>query len=303
MGTRVAMIETGRPAAILGPHNRPLTPKSGMFGIGLRGPHMREILEIKARVDWVEVHPENYFFCERRALVTLDHICRDFPLGLHGVGLSLGSADGVSDVHLGRLSALIERFDPFLVSEHLAWNTVDGIYLNDLLPLPYTEESLALVIDNVAITQDRLGRTILVENPATYLRYRHSTIPETEFLCELARRTGCGILCDVNNLYVSCANHNLDPSAYLSSISEQAVGEIHLAGHSRHEFSERTILIDDHGSRVSPPVMQLFLEAVARFGQKPTLVEWDREIPPLSVLVDEAERAKVSAQCASRATR
>jgi uncharacterized protein (UPF0276 family) len=287
-------METNSPAVVADRCGDRRRLRHGMVGIGLRVRHMPDIREALPKLDWLEVHPENYFR-GARALAELDRVRRDFRLSLHGVGLSLGSATGLDHEHLTDLSELIRRVDPCVVSEHLSWSAVDGVYLNDLLPLPYTEESLAIVVENVQAAQNALGQSILIENPATYLRYRHSTIPEVEFLREVVRLTGCGVLCDVNNIYVSCFNQNLDPYAYLASVPAHAVGEIHLAGHSRHEFAERTILIDDHGSRVSPPVMQLYQEAIARFGPIPTLVEWDRDVPALSVLLDEVDRVEAAA--------
>ena len=216
---------------------------------------------------------------------------RDYPVSVHGVGLSLGSADQVDVRHLGRLSEVIERIEPILVSEHLAWTTIDGTYLNDLLPLPYTEESLAIVAANIGRVQDRLGRRLLIENPSRYLRYNFSTIPEAEFLAAIVKRTGCAILCDVNNIHVSAHNVGDNPMAYLAGLPTDAVEEIHLAGHSINHVDGVDIHIDDHGSRVGAPVWALYEEAVQLFPQAPALIEWDSEIPPLAVLVGEAFKA------------
>jgi uncharacterized protein len=222
----------------------------------------------------------------------LDAIRCDYPISLHGVGLSLGSADGLDGGHLARLGRLIERVEPGLVSEHLSWSASGGRHFADLLPLPYTEEALAVVCWNVEVAQEVLGRRILVENPSSYLRYRHSTIPEWEFLADVAARTGCGILCDVNNVFVSACNHGFDPHRYLRAMPREHVGEIHLAGHSLRELGDgRSIRIDDHGSRVCAEVWALYAEAVALFGPVPTLVEWDTDVPPLGVLLEEAARA------------
>ncbi len=226
------------------------------------------------------------------ALAYLDAIRRDYPLSLHGVALSLGSVDDLDERHLTRLCALVERVGPALVSEHLSWSAVDGVHFPDLLPLPLTEEALAVVCRNVEVVQDRLRRTILVENPASCLRYRHSTIPEAEFVAAVATRTGCGILCDVNNIYVSACNHGFDAHHYLRSLMGARVEEIHLAGHQRRQFDDgREIRIDDHGSRVCDEVWALFAQAVELFGQVPTLIEWDTDVPPLTVLLGEAARA------------
>jgi len=260
-------------------------------GIGLRFPHHRAVLEERPAVAWLEVHAENYMG-GGKPLVVLDAIRRDYPVSLHGVGLSLGSADGLNERHLARLRNLAQRVGPGLVSEHLAWSTVDRTHFADLLPLPLTEESLAIVCRNVEVAQDFLGRRILVENASSYLRYRHSTIPEWEFVAALAGRTGCGILCDVNNVFVSACNHGFDPRRYLRALPAERVGEIHLAGHQVRNFEDgRSIRIDDHGSRVSPEVWALYEAAVALIGRRPTLIEWDTEVPPLAVLLEEAAKA------------
>ena len=215
-----------------------------------------------------------------------------YPISLHGVGLSLGSAEDLDAAHLERIRQTAERVEPAFVSEHLSWSLVDRRYLAHLLPLPMTEEALVIVCRHVDQTQAYLRRQILVENPSTYLRWRHSTIPEWEFLAAVADRTGSGILCDVNNIYVSAANHGWDPRAYLAALPPAAIGEIHLAGHSVRALEDGRILrIDDHGSRVIPEVWQLYAEALTRFGAVPTLIEWDTDIPELGVLLDEADRA------------
>lgn len=223
----------------------------------------------------------------------LDTLRRDYPVSLHGVGLSLGSADGLDAAHLERLARTIERFEPWVISEHLSWSVVGQTYLADLLPLPMTEEALNVVCHHVDQTQEYLGRRILVENPSTYLQFSHSTIPEWEFLSSVACRTGCGILCDVNNIYVSAQNHGWNALAYLDALPPAAIGEIHLAGHSVTTLdSGATIRIDDHGSRVAPAVWTLYEAALTRFGAVPTLVEWDTNIPALDVLVGEAALAE-----------
>jgi len=272
------------------PDDRAQSTLTGV-GIGLRSPHVAEILATRPAVAFLEVHPENYFG-GGSALAALERMRRDYPISLHGVGLSLGGSDGLDTRHLARLAKLIERLDPALVSEHLAWSVVNGAYLNHLLPLPYDEESLDVVCSRVAQVQETLGRKILVENPSLYLRFRHSPISEPEFLGELARRTGCGILLDVNNVYVSCHNFKTDPLAYLDAFPMDAVGEIHLAGHSSNEVDRQTILIDDHGSRVAEPVWQLYARALELCGSMPTLVEWDTNLPELTVLLEEAATAQ-----------
>jgi len=259
-------------------------------GIGLRSPHVVEVLATRPAVAWLEVHAENYMG-GGPAIRALEAIRRDYPVAIHGVGLSLGSADGLAAGHLERLATLVDRIEPVLVSDHLSWSTTGGAYLNHLLPLPYTEEALDVVCANAGRVQDRLGRRLLVENPSSYLRFEHSPIGEPEFLNELARRTGCGLLCDVNNVYVSGRNLGDDPAAYLDRLEPAAVEEIHLAGHAVNDADGRPIFIDDHGSRVAAEVWRLYAHALARFGPVPTLVEWDTDLPPLMVLLEEAATA------------
>jgi uncharacterized protein (UPF0276 family) len=263
----------------------------GRVGIGLRAPHVAEILAGHPRVGWLEAHTENYLG-GGPAVRALGAIRERYPVSFHGVGLSLGSVEGLDRRHLARVADLARRIEPVLVSEHLAWSIAGGVYFNHLLPLPYTEESLALVSAHVSQAQEALGRPLLFENPSSYLRFRHSPIPEPEFLGALARRTGCGLLCDVNNVFVSCANLGEDPEAYLAALPPDSIGEIHLAGHARNDADGHTILIDDHGSRVAGPVWDLYERAVARFGPVPTLVEWDTDIPALDVLLEEAQTAE-----------
>jgi uncharacterized protein (UPF0276 family) len=258
-------------------------------GIGLRSPHVSEIAATRPELGFVEVHAENYM-AETSALDRLLELRRDYPVSLHGVALSLGSAEELDRSHLARFKALIDRVEPVLVSEHLAWSAIGGAYLNDLLPLPYTEESLDLFCRHVEEAQEGFGRRLLIENPSSYLRYRHSPIPEPEFIAEIARQTGCGILCDVNNIHVSARNFGFDPIAYLDTLPVEAIGEIHLAGH--HAAEEVDILIDDHGSRVARPVWELYAAALRRFGPVPTLIEWDTNLPALEVLLDEAHHAE-----------
>src|SRR5260221_1362938 len=260
------------------------------IGVGLRAPHVGEITATRPALGWFEVHAENYMG-GGPALAQLDAIRRDYPLSLHGVGLSLGTAEGVDAEHLRRLRSLVERSEPMLVSEHLSWSVSGGVYLNDLLPLPYTEETLEIVAGNVAKAQETRGRPLLVETPSSYLRFRHSTIPEPEFLAALAARTGCGLLCDVNNIHVTCANLGGDAADYLDALPAAAIGEIHLAGHASVVRGGRTLLIDDHGAPVAPEVWRLYRRALRRFGVGPSLVEWAKALPPLAVLLQEARVA------------
>jgi uncharacterized protein (UPF0276 family) len=259
-------------------------------GIGLRTPHLAEVMARRPRIGWLEVHPENYIGAPAAA-DALERLRADYPLSLHGVGLSLGSADGIDAGHLSRLKALAHRLEPCRVSEHMSWSAHGGAWLNDLVPLPYTNESLAVICGNVDRMQTALGRQILVENPSSYLSYRDSTMPEAVFLAELVRRTGCGILCDVNNIFVSAHNLGLDAQEYLRTLPADAIGEIHLAGHARNEIDGQVLLIDDHGGRVIDPVWTLYRDGLDRFGPVPTMIEWDTALPPLDVLLDEAARA------------
>ena len=261
-----------------------------LTGIGLRAPHVAEIMAFRPSLPWLEVHAENYMG-GGLALAQLEAVRRDYPISVHGVGLSLGTAGTLDPRHLARLRALIERIDPCLVSEHLSWSVVEGTYLSHLLPLPYTEETLGALARHVCQAQEAIGRQLLVENPSSYLRFHHSPIPEPEFLTELSRRTGCGILCDVNNIYVSAFNLGLDAAAYLEALPPAAVGEIHLAGHSRNDADGVSILIDDHGSPVADPVWHLYRHALRWLGPLPTLIEWDTELPDLEVLIGEARSA------------
>jgi uncharacterized protein (UPF0276 family) len=262
-------------------------------GIGLRAPHCRQVLRELPQVGWLEVHSENYFSRGGQGLHFLEQLAACYPLSLHGVGLSLGSTGRLSRPHLQQLKVLADRFQPAAISDHLCWSTVDGRHLNDLLPLPYTEEALAVVCEHVDQAQAFLGRPLLVENVSSYLEFHDSTITEWEFVAEVARRTGCGLLLDVNNIYVSSVNHGFDPLRYLDAIPRQAVREIHLAGFDRvvlHTGGE--ILIDTHARRVAGPVWNLYGEALSRVGPVPTLIEWDSALPPLEVLLDEAAKAQ-----------
>ena len=263
-------------------------------GIGLRAPHYREFLERSPPVAWLEVHSENFFGDGGFDLHVLTKVRERYPVSLHGVGLSLGSADSGTDAdarfadHLDRLLRLARRIEPALISEHLCWGAVGGRHFNELLPLPYTEAALARVATRVERTQEALGRPILVENVSTYLQFRASEMSDLEMLATLAARTGCGVLLDVNNLHVNAINHGFDAVAALGGLPVGCVGEIHLAGH----LVTDECLIDDHGSRVAAPVWALYERALSRFGAVPTLIEWDTDIPALSVLEDEAAASR-----------
>jgi hypothetical protein len=260
-------------------------------GVGLRSQHHQQVLKTRPRLGWVEVHSENFFADGGPQLELLYRVRADYPLSCHGVGLSLGSADPLDLTHLRLLKRLVDRFQPALVSEHCCWVSVNGTFLNDLLPLPYTEEALDHMIRRVGQVQDVLGRQILIENPSSYLEFNHSTIREWDFLAQLAGQSGCGLLVDVNNIYVSSRNNGFDPYDYLQHIPPHHVGEIHLAGFSINRYGEREILIDTHSARVWPAVWDLYEAAVRRFGPVPTLIEWDTDLPDLDTLIAEARHA------------
>ncbi len=257
-------------------------------GIGLRTPHQTQVLETRPAVAWFEVHSENYFVDGGPALAALEAVRRDYPLSLHGVGMSLGGVDDPDPDHLRRLEFLVDRIEPAAVSEHLCWSAIGGRWLNDLLPLPYTREALDRVCAHVDEVQDALGRTILVENVSSYLRFLPEEMPEWAFVAEVANRTGCGILLDVNNIHVSARNHGFDAAEFLAGIPVDRVGEIHLAGYEEVDG----LLIDTHSRPVYPAVWELYRAALERFGPVPTLIEWDQDIPELAVLLAEAAKAQ-----------
>jgi len=267
-------------------------PIPASAGIGLRAAHHAEFLARRPATGWVEVHSENFFAECGRSLDELLCVRRDYPVSLHGVGLSLGSADPLNKAHLASLARLVERVEPGLVSEHLSWSSIGGRFLNDLLPMPYTEAALAHLCVRIGEVQERLGRPILIENVSSYLEYERADMAEWEFLVALARQAGCGILLDVNNVYVSSVNHGFDPRAYLAAIPADLVGEIHLAGHMDTELDGERFLIDSHNALVCPAVWQLYRETLGRLGRVPTLIEWDLDLPPLERLLEEAGRAE-----------
>ena len=264
---------------------------AALAGIGLRAQHHTEILSRLPPVGWFEAHSENYFAAGGTHRAQLLQIRCQYPIGLHGVGLSLGSTDPLNREHLLALHRLIHILEPVFVSEHLSWGSIDGTYLNDLLPLPYNDEALRHMSARVREVQDLLGRQLLIENISSYLRYQCSEVPEWEFLSALVHETGCGLLLDVNNLFVNAMNHGFDSHTFLHGIPASAVQEIHLAGHTVMQLEGRDIRIDTHNTHVSPEVWHLYRAALRRFGPIPTLIEWDAEIPELSVLEAEANRA------------
>jgi uncharacterized protein len=263
------------------------TLRGAAVGIGLRQPHYRELFERRPALDFLEVHSENFFLDGGAAMQVLERARMAYPISLHGVGLSLGSADELAERHLAKLEQLVRRVEPALVSEHLCWGAVDGRHFNDLLPLPHTREALTLIADRVDHVQNRLGRRLLIENLSAYVQYRHNDMTETAFLAELARRTGCGILLDINNLYVNAVNFGFDAGERLAELQADPIVQIHLAGHTAVD----DCLIDTHGALVCDPVWALYAQACRRFGPRPTLIEWDTDLPALDVLLDEAARA------------
>lgn len=267
------------------------TAESLRTGIGLRAQHQDEIIERRPAIDWVEAHSENYFAPGGPQRACLKKIRADYGLSLHGVGLSLGSTDPLNEGHLRELSRLVREFEPILVSEHLSWSGVGGRFMNDLLPLPYTEEALRHMTQRVQKVQDALGREMLIENVSSYLQLTCSAVPEWEFLAALAQESGCGILLDVNNIYVSAMNHSFDPYTYLNGVPREKVREIHLAGHTVNRVGKREIRIDTHSTHVAESVWELYRAALQRFGPIPTLIEWDADIPALDVLIGEAAKA------------
>jgi len=272
----------------------PRSPVPAQAGIGLRAPHHLEVLQRPGATAWFEAHTENYFADGGAHVEALARIRADHPLSLHGVGLSLGSSDALSSVHLARVRRAVSRFEPALLSEHLSWSSIDGRFANDLLPLPYTEEALRHVSTRIAQVQDYLGMQILIENVSSYLQYECSHLTEWEFLAGVAEESGCGILLDLNNIYVAAQNHGFDARHYIEAIDARvpgAVQEFHLAGHTRVERDGRELLIDTHGAPVCDAVWDLYRVALDRFGALPTLIEWDTDIPALDVLLAEAAKA------------
>lgn len=277
---------------MLNPAPRVAPPLPPRAGVGFKPEHFEAILEGRPDVGFFEIHAENYMGAGGPPHRRLEALRARYPLSLHGVGLSIGAPRPLDRAHLGRLATLIDRYEPGFFSEHLAWSTHEGAFLSDLLPLPYTEATLDLICDHVDETQATLGRRMLLENPSTYVRFAESEIPEAEFIGEIARRTGCGLLLDVNNVEVSATNHDFDPIAYLDAFPLDAVEEIHLAGYadSEDEAGHR-LLIDAHDSPVRPSVWALYERVIGAIGAKPTLIEWDNDVPGWDVLHGEARRA------------
>jgi uncharacterized protein (UPF0276 family) len=260
-------------------------------GVGYKPQHFADILESPAPVEWLEIHAENYMGLGGRPLAQLRHLAEQFPISVHGVGLSIGGEGALDRDHLARLKTLCDWLNPASFSEHLAWSSHENAFLNDLLPLPYTQETLDRVADHIDQVQEVLGRKMLLENPSSYLAFAESTMSETDFLCAIAQRTGCGLLLDVNNVFVSATNLKLDARAYIDDFPLAQVGEIHLGGHDEEADDHGSpLLIDSHGAAIADPVWALLDYTLERSGPKPLLIEWDTDVPDSPVLADEAKR-------------
>jgi uncharacterized protein (UPF0276 family) len=286
---------SGRPENTVG-ISRPIPARAG---IGLRAQHHEDLLRDRPAIAWLEAHSENYFADGGAQIDYLDRLRSLYPLSLHGVGLSIGSTDPWNREHLRKLKRLIRWSEPQLVSEHLSWGSAGGVYLNDLLPMPYTEEALGHLVARVGELQDFLGRQVLIENVSSYLQYSGSAMAEWDFIAALAESSGCGLLLDINNIYVSARNHGFDPFRFVSSLPLDCIREIHLAGHCVNRYGEMEILIDTHSTHVCAEVWNLYTHVLTRSGAIPTVIEWDTDIPALKVLVAEAEQADGYLQRAS----
>ncbi len=277
------------------PHTYSPSALPHSVGVSFKPRHFDAVLENQdgpcKAVGFLEVHSENYFNDGGANHHQLAQLAETYPLSFHGVGMNLGSAGGLDSTYLDRLKDLIAIYQPAAVSDHIAWTGTQDQYLNDLLPLPYTEEALAILVANVHEAQDRLDRQMLIENPSTYLTFAHSQIDEADFVIEASRRSGAGLLLDINNVYVNACNHGFNPADWLAKIPADLIGEIHLAGHTVKQVDGVELRIDDHGSAVAMPVWSLYADLIARTGPKPTLIEWDTDVPAWSVLVDEARKA------------
>ncbi|WP_102782954.1 DUF692 domain-containing protein [Thalassospira sp. GB04J01] len=260
-------------------------------GVGFKAEHASDILGGKASVGWFEIHPENYMVAGGPRLAMLADVCAQYPVSMHGVGLSLGGGDPLDARHLADLKRLVDRFNPAMVSEHIAWSSHEGLYMADLLPTPMTKTSLDKLVAAIDTVQSHIGRRILIENPTSYLPLPQNSISELDFITEAARRSGCGLLIDVNNIYISAHNLGFDAEVFVDGLPADLVGEIHLAGHERDANDQDSILIDTHSRPVADPVWALFDRLIARIGPKPTLIEWDNDVPSWPVLQHEAALA------------
>ena len=277
--------------------DRSLSTKAG---VGLRLPHLAEVVATRPPAAWFEIHPENFLANPHASELLLD-LARDYPISVHTVGVSIGSAGGIDRAHLKRVRALIDRVDPVLISGHLAWSTHAGEYLNDLLPLPYDEETLRLVSAHLDEVQDYLGRPYLVENPSSYVGFGASIMTEVQFLSELVARSGCRLLCDVSNIHLSAHNMGFDPYRYIDGLPAAAIGELHLGGFTAEDDEGNpgsALLVDTHAARIAEPAWKLHAHALRRFGPKPTMIEWDNDIPPFATIMAEAATADAVADAA-----
>lgn len=265
--------------------------QDNVTSICLKPDHYQQILDLKPAIGWLEVHPENYMGDGGIPHFYLERIAQHYPLSFHSIGLSLGSANWQQQEHLKRLQMLVQRYQPALVSDHLSWSYNDSFFYNDLLPLPYTKESLDIVCRNIDVVHNSLQRGILIENPSSYFDNAASDMSETEFLSQIAHTTGARILLDANNIYVNAKNNGFSAEHYIDSIAPHLIAEVHLAGHAEEKVEQETLLIDDHSCRVCDDVWQLYRQIVERCGKVPTLIEWDTDIPELTVLLDEAQQA------------
>jgi len=264
----------------------------GSVGIGLRPEHYQIIDSTIPSIDFLEVHSENYFDKHSLNYYFLKQLSEHYPLSCHGIGLSLGSAEDISVAHLKHLKSLVDAFNPFLISDHLSWSSLEGTYFNDLLPVPYTKEALKRFVNNINQVQDYLQTQIIIENPSSYLEYKDSDIDEADFLNQISDRTDCGLLLDINNIYVSAINHGFSAQQYLDTINFDKVQEIHLAGHTRKTFENGDILIDTHNQLINEPVWKLYQDNIAKLNNTVTLIEWDADLPDISVLLGERDKAK-----------
>ncbi len=264
-------------------------PSCSQVGLGLRSRHYQDFIEKLPDIGWLEIHPENYFGGGLN-IHFLSKIREHYPLSMHGVGLSLGSDKAVNTDHLKSFKSLIDRFEPFNISDHVAWSASGNAHLNDLLPLPYTQETLTRLCSNIAQTQDYFKRSILVENPSTYIACKDNEMSEAAFMNDVCAKTGCGILLDINNIYVQSHNHGLNPQQYIDTIHPEYVGEIHLAGHIEKQIGSHSLLIDTHNQTVCDDVWDLYAYAIRKIGIVPTLIEWDQDVPALRVLLNEADK-------------
>lgn len=269
-----------------------MNPSLQLTGIGLRAPHYQKIIDKHPNVAWLEVHAENYLSDGGRPLNMLEKIRQDYPISLHCVSMSLGSTDEINWQLLKQLKELSSRIDACLISDHLSWASLSGNYFHHLLPLPYTEESLNHLVSRIQQIQTFFNKQILIENISSYMKFTYSTIPEWEFLVEIAKQSGCGILLDINNIYVTATNLNFSPKKYIHTIPTHLIQEIHLAGFTTMQLNNKDVLIDTHNRAIVPAVWDLYREVIQYAGIKPTIIEWDNELPSLDKLYLEAYRAE-----------